>query len=478
MKKNILVLAILFGLLQLTGCKKFLEVEPKSTILESELFNTPTGFEQALNGLYAALSDKRIYGDNLTMGFSSALSQNYASTSTLFKFVGTARYNYTSTEALNYASDIWSGCYFGIASANKIIEMADKNRSVLSQDEYNRIKGESLGLRGMLHFELLRLFAPAYVGNESVKAIPYRTALSINTSTPLTVAEVMDNVLADLKASENMLKAIDQNYPNNLSRRFYMNYLATRALQARAYMYKNDKVNALVAANEIIASTKLAFVTQTGITASSNRDRLLSTEQIFSIRVRKIKDWAETGDGAYYRASGTATYLLRRSDADYQTIYEVSSGGSTDYRYNYLFEIDGAEKFCSKYWQTWIGSSESNRLDQTVSLVKLPEMYLIAAESSSTLAESKAFVDTLRVKRGLAVLAATTTATQLTAEIAKEWQKEFYAEGQTFFYYKRTGATTIPFYFRNGSTTLLQNVVAANYTLPIPAAEKEFNPYY
>ena len=457
-----------------TGCKKFLQVNPKDSVSEKQLFSSEVGFDQSLTGVYSVLADRTLYGDNLTMGFASALAQNYQSTgATTFKFAETIRYNYTTQEIDNYVSDIWMSSYNAIGQLNNIIAQIDNKKSLFSGNNYERIKGEAYGLRAFLHFDLMRLFVPVYPGNETKKAIPYRTALSINSSVPVTMKEVVDNVLADLKISQDYLKNIDQAQPNNLARRFYMNYLATKALEARISLYIGDKLRATAAAQEVVntVGTKLNFITEAEISATYNRDRLFSKEQIFSLRVRNIKTWVETNEG-YFKAIATSANMLRRNDADISTLYESSS---TDYRFRFQFEIDGSLKFLSKYWQTWVGS-EASRLDQTVPLIRLSEMYYILAETAPTAAEGVTFLNTIRSKRALLPLAANVTAAKLASEISKEYQKEFYGEGQTFFYLKRTNATAIPFYVdQYGSPLSFSDKI---YTLPLPLKENEFNPNY
>jgi hypothetical protein len=75
----------------------------------------------------------------------------------------------------------------------------------------------------------------------------------------------------------------------------------------------------------------------------------------------------------------------------------------------------------------------------------------------------------VRLNRGIKVLPNTITAVTLKAEITKEYQKEFYAEGQLFFYYKRIKASRMQF----GPA-----MAPAQYVLPIPPSELQFNPNY
>ena len=106
--KNKLILIVCLGLLfSVSGCKKFLDVTPKSSISETELFASEEGFQQALTGIYSQLASPSLYGDNLTLGFTSAMAQNYNPANALFIFKQTTALNFASAEMINYTSAIW-----------------------------------------------------------------------------------------------------------------------------------------------------------------------------------------------------------------------------------------------------------------------------------------------------------------------------------------------------------------------------------
>jgi hypothetical protein len=94
-------------------------------------------------------------------------------------------------------------------------------------------------------------------------------------------------------------------------------------------------------------------------------------------------------------------------------------------------------------------------------------MYYIAAETSKTLEEKIDLLNAVRTHRGIAMLANTLEAAQVNAEIFKEYRKEFYQEGQLFFYYKRTNTLRIEGYG--------YDMDESTYVLPRPDDEIEFN---
>lgn len=471
--KNIKLLYIV-GLtaLILSSCNDFLNVNPKSSLSEDQMFSSEMGFKQTLSGVYSQIAERSLYGDNLSMGFVSALAQNYNPAAHGFVFKETTALNYESSEVKERLDSIWSASYNAIAGLNNILDKIEKQKGLFTGTNYNLIKGEALGLRAYLHFDLLRLFAANPNLEMQALAIPYKKVLGPMSQKPELVGDFLNLVLADLMEAEGLLKGIDSFVQKDKSRRFKMNSIAVIALQARVNLYKGDKVNAKAAALAVVETDALSFVTNAEIaTSSATKDRLFSNEQVFAVRVADIKDWTESGTSAYFRYTTSLSKTnLTRSDANFATLYETGGGGGTDYRFVYLLENDGTTKFPSKFWQT-SSALDIVRLDHTVPLIRLSEMYYILAESSSNVAEGVGYLNKVRKHRGLAEFPnGSLDAVSLSNEIVKEYQKEFYAEGQLFFMYKRLNFPRMQF-----NSRLLNSSI---YIMPIPDTETEFNPQY
>jgi hypothetical protein len=250
-----------------------------------------------------------------------------------------------------------------------------------------------------------------------------------------------------------------------------MNYYATKALEARIRLYMGDVQGAAAAAKIVVDSGKFPFVTPAAAAqAAGFRDRLYITEQVFCVRVRALRDWAEV---SYFRFNGSANLKLTTTDANFKSLYEAGTGGTgaTDLRYRYLVEPDGGSPFPSKFWQTYqYPTLDSNKLDMLVPVIRLSEMYYILAETAPTAQQGVEYLNKVRVARALAQLPLTITPTVLQSEITKEYQKEFYAEGQWFYYYKRKKMVRMRF--------MSADIPLSKYVLPIPPTELEFNPNY
>jgi hypothetical protein len=75
---------VVLAVLTLTGCKKFLDVQPQDKIDQPTLFNDEQGFKDALIGVYLGMDKATsapttfgLYSNNLTMGMMSTLAYDY-----------------------------------------------------------------------------------------------------------------------------------------------------------------------------------------------------------------------------------------------------------------------------------------------------------------------------------------------------------------------------------------------------------------
>ena len=102
-------------------------------------------------------------------------------------------------------------------------------------------------------------------------------------------------------------------------------------------------------------------------------------------------------------------------------------------------------------------------------VLRKSEAYYIAAEclKDSNPKRAVELLNLVREARNLSLypLPETLTANEIQEEVGKEYRKEFLAEGQMFYYYKRLNADRI-----EGAGVSATNV----YVLPMPDTEIEF----
>src|SRR5699024_5903025 len=145
---------------------------------------------------------------------------------------------------------IWQNAYKSILNCNKFINNIKKHPDVISEKEADILQGEALGIRAMLHFDMLRLFGPVYKNNPTGDGIPYYTEVTNEAQPILTTDEVIKKIKSDLKQAKKLLEddpvrsegvsivsSFDQQYEGATIGYFdynnhRMNYYAVMALQA------------------------------------------------------------------------------------------------------------------------------------------------------------------------------------------------------------------------------------------------------
>ncbi|MDR3009535.1 MAG: RagB/SusD family nutrient uptake outer membrane protein [Sphingobacterium sp.] len=484
------IVLLMVGLGMLTqSCNKWLDVQPSTQTTEEKQFSSEQGYKDALIGIYQKMAQTNSYGKDLTYGCLDVLAQLYqnkanANTDTYGQL---ARYNYTDGSVKVILSSLWSTQYSTIAQANYILKDIDTDKGLFSGINFQLVKGEALATRALLHFDLLRLFAAAPLANSAAETsgIPYMTAFTVSPGKELSRTEVLSLVEKDLKEAETLLAAypvIDQIKDNTTStslevftmfRQNRLNVWAVKALLARLYLYKGDKANALKYAKEVIESQKFEFVngnTNTVNAASATSNAIFSTEHIFSIYKSNLKD---VSDRYFKTEAGAAENEdLFTTLANLNSWYEVSVSGhaidirgpqASNSRWN---QFNASTVYSNKYY---VGNNVNNVNQKLIPVIKLSEVYYIAAEASETIDQALVYLNKVRTARLIPALSASTINTDalLEGELFKEYRKDFYAEGQLWYYYKRKNYSTL-------QNTVGGTMNSTKYDFPLPDNEIEF----
>ena len=243
------------------SCENWLDVSPKSDIKVEDLFSTQEGFEDAVMGVYSLMTLPDVYGANLSFGYADVLAAYYT-VGTKSAFYEASKYNYREAGEEGRLSSIWSLMYKGIANLNSILKHVDERQEVFGENDFYLYKGEVLALRAMLHFDLLRLFAPSMKVGEKEKAIPYMDSYTHLAQPRLSVREVLDCVIRDLNEARDLMRPYDsfgpqyaedeaEDTPASVDRyKSRMRYYSATALLARVYLYAGETGKALTAAKE------------------------------------------------------------------------------------------------------------------------------------------------------------------------------------------------------------------------------------
>ena len=475
MNKKIYILVAISGLVLFSSCKKWLDVQPEDRFTEPQVFEDETGARLALNGLYLNIASGNLYGNNLTMGAVEIFAQRYniGSQHTHAQY---QVYNYNDAGVMATMDNVWTNAYVTILNANEFLKNLDKYPGIMHPGKESIMRGEAIGLRAMLHFDMLRLFGPRYNTADSVnESIPYYTVATRAIQPLLPANQAMDRIESDLAMAEQLLQDDpiiangvlpgtngdpDDFYRNRNQR---MNYYAVKALQARVFLYRGKKAEALAAAKFVIDNVTPWFpwVSPSQIVSERNNpDRIMSSEVLFAAMCINLYDTYRN----LFSSDLADGNILAPNDARLKNIFE---NNENDYRYNPNWILGGAKSY--KTFYKYADISDKNRTYRyLVPLVRLSEMYYVAAECEPDAEAARAYLNTVRYNRGLADLPPTAS---INTELMKEYQKEFFGEGQLFFYYKRRNTTSVPnSAAASGNTTLNK----AKYVVPLPLSETTY----
>lgn len=463
-----------------TSCDDWLEVKPYDKISEGELLKSEEGYQKMLNGIYIDLNSEALYGKTLTVEMIEVMGGAYT--------IGNDNSvwgNYKDLSSYKYATEYWRGrldqtwnkAYALILNCNKILETIDDNQHLFTGGSYYVVKGEALALRAMLHFDMLRLFGPVYSKDSDKKAIPYYTKQTNAPEPLLTAEEVAGHVAADLEEArtllandpvktEGTLMSGAQDGTGNFMRyrALRLNYYAVEALLARVYLYMGDKKDAFKYASDVIKTADngiFPFVDKSLVTGSpADPDRIFSSEVIFAL--------TNTSRGTiyknYYDPSRLPNYVFYMDNSLMSNIVyggaATTGGYQDDYRYRANWIATGSNRYFYKYSDMVANGSIQNTM---IPMVRLGEMFLIAAESQSdVLAKGVQYVNALRRNRGVANLQT------LTPDLLKyEYIRELYGEGQLFYLYKRLNCDVIT------SANSSKNPKASDFIFVVPLPDSE-----
>jgi hypothetical protein len=197
MKKYILLtLVVLTGLI---SCKKeFLKEQPYSFISADALYKTNEGAEAAINGCWRVCSDFAGYGSTYNVVL-SLTSGGYYSAVPGQQDLRTLTFNASSVNFIN--NSIWDKFYQAINVSNDIIQKIPSGGAADSVKK--AIAGEAYLIRGMLYFNLVRLYG----------GIPLRTIPTVEAEVNLPrapISAVYDQIISDLKKAEDMMSATNK----------------------------------------------------------------------------------------------------------------------------------------------------------------------------------------------------------------------------------------------------------------------------
>lgn len=422
MKFSIQHILIILAIGGLFACQKLNVVSPNDVASEN-VFKDGNGLRSALIGLYSSLQARDYYGGYypLIADLNSDVAKAGGYDNPALNEIG----DHALTASNIYVEQTYVALYKCITNANAIIAAADKINDVnLDEAEKNRIKGEALAIRGMIHFDLLRMFG--YHWDEgSEYGIPVVTTVQgpYDIVPRSTVAQAYTAIETDLNDAIGLLANAEVNAK-------YMNLLAAKSILARVYLYHKKYEAAASLAQEVIDDGTFSLLDADNfLTIYSGR---LSAESIFELSF-DAQNPSFFNATTYVRDDALRSEILFVASEGLKTFFEGRPG---DRRADLLDFVNNDPSILPD------GRTQKYRgevaKDNPAYIIRVAELYLIAAESKGLAGGGLSDLNLLRANRGLGAATANNESAfqQL---VADERLAELNFEGDRFFDLARTG---------------------------------------
>jgi hypothetical protein len=490
--KNLYIYTFAVYILLCFGCSEILDIEAEGTISGDVLTNDET-IEKSLIGAYYSLGG---ISDGTDGG--ELLGGDFIVIPTLMAHAQGLEIFWSSVQAPGYANFIdkdiittntrvaanWKRAYEVINTVNNILLNIDN----VSTANKNRIQGETLAIRGILYFEMVRLWAPQYdadgVNPASDLAIPVMTEpiVSIDQiTTPVlsTIDVVYDQAETDLSTAATLLEPFGKNGTR-------LNYYACQAYLARLFLQKGEFADARTYADNVISSGAFTL-TATPMAAFNNISN--SPEDIFAIQQTLANNTGDRSSGSgittFYSSlleSGLGILGILKSSLNSSFLINTPKFNASDLRGTVDLSVDSSTTsgqittafYRNVYNPALISPAKYIRGDNVLPVIRLSEMYLTRAEAAFESlggTVTQAAVDDLnkiRSRAGINTVSITdfTTPEVFFDSLKLERTRELIYEGQLLHDLKRWGGYI-------GSKFDPKDPWDDNYVLPIPQSEQD-----
>ena len=501
------------------SCESWLDIQQEGEVTSEQLFTSGAGYRTALNGLYKAMGKPALYGRELSFGFVDCISQQYDLTDkgafnegSEQAYTAATRFEYKDNSLVDLIDGIWLSGFNVIANANDILQnIRNSSADLFEEGEMERrmIMGEAYACRALIHFDLLRLFAPAPVNDDGATYVPYVEDYPNIYASGIAVKPYLDKVIADLlKAREyvvdydtttsgkrasstgvNRMKNAfqisgDFAYSDFFAGRGYrLSYYSITALLARVYQYAGKDKEAYDCAKAVVefgkATGSLFYKDDfTGMTVTTGFE-IEDFDRKTDNKVKENLIFAAYNEKAYTDSKIDKFFKLTEkidgtpTPNNYLVVKQIDffkNRGQDEWNIDIrskcmLFPVLGQYPISGKWFVNTSKPENSEHL-RISPIIRLTEMRYIMAEYLARHAnyqEAYDILNDIRKNRGLMTeLTIRNTWTDFETDLINDARREWISEGQLFYLYKRLDAA----FDMNGESHKLSRGEAS---LPLPS---------
>lgn len=464
-KKSRIITAILFmcAVMLNSSCKKVLDQKPQDYVDESVVITDTKTAQSAVAGLYNQLQDQNYYGRNfLIMSDVSSDESQSIGTWDFYREMDTYQISTGNTENGYF----YSRAYKTIYVANYILQTVPGVASIPDATR-NAINGAAYFVRGLVEFDLLRVYA----GEPTLSGISATTAPGIAIVTKTASASTITYpARATMKASydqteSDLLQALSL-LPESTDKS-QASKGAARALLSRLYLYEGRYDDVVNYSNLVINDGKYVLnPSYTNIFLSK-----LTSEAVFELAFNET-DQSNERYWYFPTSQGGRGEIVAHPSFRTKAMADPNDVRGT----LFTFDASSATYYPTKY-------NKPSGLDN-IQILRVAEMYLNRAEAKAQratgtdLTDAIADVNIIRKRAGAAPIAQPATQQAVLQAVYNEQILEFAYEGHSFFDYCRTNQalTQLVNMPRKNSPTIVSLPSVIRELFPIPSFEMNANP--
>ncbi len=157
--KKIATAGFFLAMFMLAACSDFLDTHPRFAISDEEALTDIHGVEAALTGVYNRVAGSPYYGAMMIFAGEMLADQFKIADANSGRWLG------HQTNRTGSGFGLWARLYNDINRLNTIMFYVDEIGEV-TQSRVDRVKGETLFLRALMYFDLLRIYARPFLYQE------------------------------------------------------------------------------------------------------------------------------------------------------------------------------------------------------------------------------------------------------------------------------------------------------------------------
>ncbi|MEO6168786.1 MAG: RagB/SusD family nutrient uptake outer membrane protein, partial [Chitinophagales bacterium] len=256
------------------------------------------------------------------------------------------------------------------------------------------VKGEAYTIRAMVHFDLLRTF-----GEHWDMSSEFGIPLVMDATDPLqprgrnTVQECYEAIVDDLNAALDLVSNDDVESGSGSKTAAYITVYFVDGLLARVYLYMKDFENAAAMADEVILSGTFSLTNNPALIYTTK----LSSESIFELQFN-VQDQSQYNSLTYVRGDALRVDVSFLANEDLNLFFESRPD---DLRAQSVdFNPDNNDGSIQPDGRTQKYRGEETK-DNSAYVLRIAEMYLVAAEAKGLAGGGLDNLNMLRESRGL-----------------------------------------------------------------------------